>query len=95
MSVSARLEIDWSKNLHITVQKPQFWQIFMFFGHQRVDTGPIFLTNYSGLALTPMIDNAWLEVDCSKTFDYIARNESVTAVADPGSEERRGVQGFR
>ena len=25
MSVSARLQIDWSKSFHISVRKPQFW----------------------------------------------------------------------
>ena len=44
----------------------------MLFGHQRVDNGPIFLKNYAGLALNPMIDNARLEVD------YITRKRSVT-----------------
>ena len=48
MSVSARLEVDWSKTFHISVQKPQFLLIFVpgtFFCHQRFDIGPIFVKN--------------------------------------------------
>ena len=45
ISVSVRLEVDWSKTLHISVRKPQFWLIFVCFLARRAD----FCENLSGL----------------------------------------------
>ena len=46
MSVSARLEVDWSKMFHISVRKQSILTDFrMDFGHQRADNGLIFVKN--------------------------------------------------
>ena len=46
MSVSARLEVDWSKSFHISIRKPSILAEFpMFFGHQRADKGLNFMKN--------------------------------------------------
>ena len=72
MSVSARLEVDWSRTFHISVRKPQFWLIF---GRQRADFRE---KQLSGLVPTPTSVSAKLEVDGSRKFHYIARKQSVT-----------------
>ena len=75
MSASARLKVDWSKTIHISVLKPSFLLIFVCFLATR---GPIFVKNYSGLALAPVSVGGKLKVDWSRNFHYIAWKRSVT-----------------